>query len=188
MRLQIPKQPRIQWNSPINDYDILTDDSCKLIFEQSKSYFEETIEESEELTQRSTRMLFLFLPAIAAVIGYCISHEEKLKPLDNFGIMLILSITGCAVNCAMNLFKLISPKKGHYRGGKPEEIMRKEIFQLRHTLHVQKALYISEIERYQVKIEQMEYWNYKRILLYSEVIYSFNTMLFIGIILLIRSI
>ncbi|HEY0067294.1 MAG TPA: hypothetical protein VGB46_08025 [Flavisolibacter sp.] len=188
MRLHIPVEPRIKWDSPISDYDILTLEACKLIFDQSRTYFEETIQESEELTQRSMRMLFLFLPAIAAIIGYCISYREKFQPLQSFDFMLIIAVSGGVSNCVFNLFKLISPKEGYYRGSKPQEVMRPELFRIGRPEKVEKALYISEIERYQIKIEQMEIINYKRIFLYQEVIYSFNAVVFVGILLLIRSI
>jgi len=102
--------------------------------------------------------------------------------------MLILLSVGAFVNCIYNLFKLISPKNMHYRGSKPIEAMRAEIFKLGKPSEVEKALYVSEIERYQVKIEQMEFWNYERIQLYTGVVYSFNAMMAIGILLLILSI
>ena len=53
MKLQIPPDPRREWNSPITEYDLLNEESCKLLLDQSKIYLNETIEESEELTQRS---------------------------------------------------------------------------------------------------------------------------------------
>lgn len=134
------------------------------------------------------RMLFLFLPAIAAFIGYCISNREKFDILQSFDLMLIIAISGGISNCVFNLFKLISPKEGYYRGSKPQEVMRPEIFRVGRPEKVEKALYISEIERYQIKIEQMEIINHGRIFLYQEVIYSFNIVVFIGILLLIRSI
>lgn len=188
MRLVKPKVPRQQWNSPIIDYDVLSNESCKLLFEQSKLYFHETIEESEELTQRSTRMLFLLLPAIAAVVGFCISNQEKFKPFRAFDIFLIIGIAGCLTDCIYHLFKLISPKNMHYRGTKPEEMMRPEIFKLTEPSQVEKALFISEVERYQVKIEQMEFLNFARMKMYAEVVYAFNIMIVLGIIMLIRTI
>lgn len=188
MKLHKPQKPGTKWNSPINDYAILTLESCKLIFEQSKAYFDETIQESEELTQRSARMLFLLLPAVAAVVAFCFANQTKLRSLNNFRLMLILVSVGSFVNCIYNLFKLISPKNMHYRGSQPKEVMRKEIFKLGNSNEVEKALYVSEIERYQIKIEQMEFWNYERIRLYTAVVYSFNAMMIIGIFLLILSI
>jgi hypothetical protein len=188
VRLNIPKEPRTQWNCPVPDYNILTEGTCKLLFEQAQAYFYETIRESEELTQRSTRMLFLLLPAVPAIVGYSISNQDKLKPLNNFDVMLILSSVGCLANCVFNLFKLISPKHIHYRGAQPEEMMRSEIFQLRDIKQVEKALFISEIERIQIKIEHMEFWNHERILLYTDVVYSFYAMMGIGVLLLLRSI
>lgn len=180
--------PREQWNSPIGDYDMLTDESCKLLFEQSKLYFEETVQESEELTQRGIRTLFLLLPAVAAVIGFCISNREKLKPVREFGVVLLITMALFLIFCLYHLFALIRPKTIHYRGSKPEEMMRPEIFSLKESVQIQKALYVSEIERYQVKIEQMEATNNKRIKTYSYVVYSFNAMAAIGIVLLTRSI
>jgi hypothetical protein len=163
MKLNTPPQPRDQWNSPIPNYNVLTAEACKFIFEQSKAYFEETVLESEELTQRSARMLFLLLPGIAAVLAFTISNQDKLQPINNFRLMLLLSAVAAVENCVYNLFKLKSPKKIHYRGSKPEDIMRKEIVTIKDINQVEKALIISEIETYQVKSEQMEYWNYERI-------------------------
>lgn len=188
MKLHNPPKPRDFWNSPIDDYEILSSESCKLIFDESKIYFEETIQESEELTQRSLRFLVLLLPGFAAVAAFCISHQEKLKPLDSFDFMLLIGILGSIANCLYNLFRLISPKEGHYRGSKPEHIMRPEIFKLNNISIVEKALFVSEIERIQIKIERMEYLNSKRIYSYKEVIYSFNILIGIGIVLLCRSI
>jgi len=156
--------------------------------DQSKVYLNETIEESEELTQRSTRMLFLLLPAIGAIIGFVIANKEKFKRLDQFDILLIIGVSICLFSCIWNLLTLFSPKNIHYRGAKPEEMMRPEIFNLKDASEIEKALYVSEIERIQIKIEQMESWNYDRILTYSNVITAFLIMLSIGIILLIRTI
>lgn len=133
-------------------------------------------------------MLFLFLPAIAAIIGYCFTYKENFHPLRSFDFMLIIAVSGGVSNCIFNLFKLISPKEGYYRGSKPQEVMRPELFRVGKPERVEKALYISEIERYQIKIEQMEILNYSRIFLYQEVIFSFNAVVFVGILLLIRSI
>lgn len=180
--------PREQWNSPVSDYNMVSVEACRLIFDQAKIYFEETIVESEELTQRSIRILLLFLPSIITVIGFCISNQEKLKSLRQLDIFLLILSAGCAINCLSNLFKLINPKKGHYRGGKPEEIMRPEIFGTGDTENIEKALYISEIERCQIKIEQMEECNLRRVVFYTRLIYSFNIMLLIGILLLLRAI
>ncbi|MEO5562384.1 MAG: hypothetical protein ABIR18_03090 [Chitinophagaceae bacterium] len=188
MRLNIPKEPRAQWNSPVPDYNILTEGTCKLLFEQAQAYFYETIKESEALVQRSTTMLFLLLPAIATVIGYCISNQDKFKLLDNFDAMLILGAAGCISNCVFNLFRLISRQNIHYRGAQPEEMMRPDIFQLRDINQVERALFISEIERVQIKIEHMEFWNHERIFLYTDVVYSFYAMIGIGVVLLLRSI
>jgi len=188
MRLHIPPKPRDQWNSPITDYDILTEESCKLLLEQSKNYLDETIQESEELTQRSTRMIFLLLPAVAAIIGFIILHREKFKPVDSINFLLIVGACICLINCIWDLFILFSPKNIHYRGAKPEEMMRPEIFQLRNEKQVEKAIYVSEIERTQIKIEQMEFWNYDRIITYSNFITAFLIMMGAGIVLLVRSI
>jgi hypothetical protein len=108
MRLVIPDKPRQTWNSPIKDYDILTDETCKLLIEQSRAHFEETIEESEELTERSAKILFLLLPAVAAVVGYCITSQEKFKPFGNFSFMLLLGAIGSFIYCIINLFKLMA--------------------------------------------------------------------------------
>jgi hypothetical protein len=186
MRLFKPPVPRKQWNSPIPDYDLLSTETCNLLFNQSKDFFEETVSESEELTKRSTRMLFLFIPAVAAVIAYFINNRDKFKQLNNF--RLLIAACGCVVYCLYNLIVLIGPKNIHYKGNKPEQMMRKEIFQLGDINQVEKALYISEIETYQIKIEQMEFWNYERIDIYVEFIYSFLIMVGIGIALLILSI
>ena len=158
------------------------------MFEQSKLYFEETVEESEELTQRGIRTLFLLLPAVAAVIGFCVSNQDKLKPLQKFGTILLIIIALCLIFCIYNLFRLIRPKTIHYRGSKPEDMIRIEIFKLKEPVQIQKALYVSEIERYQIKIEQMEATNFERIRIYRYVVYSFNALAAIGILLLFRSI
>ncbi|MDQ3847022.1 MAG: hypothetical protein M3342_23855, partial [Bacteroidota bacterium] len=173
---------------PIPDYDILTEDACKFILEQSKAYFEETVTESEQLTQRSSQMLFLLIPGIAAVLGFCVSNQEKLNHVNNFGFVLILADVGALAICIMNLFKLIGAKNMHYRGSKPKEVMRNEIFTLRDIKQVEKDLYVSEIERYQYEIEQMEYWNYERILIYLETVKAFYAFVVIGIVLFILSI
>jgi len=157
MRLQTPAEPRDRWNSPIADYDILTTEVCKVLFEESKKYLEETIEESEEITNKAMRMLFLFLPAIAAVIGFIIIHKENFSRIDDLNIFLIIGLSVCAFCIILDLFNLMSPKYMHYRGAKPVDMMRQEIFQLRNPLQVEKAIYVSEIERIQIKIEQMEY-------------------------------
>lgn len=188
MRKQRPPQPRKEWASPIGDYHLLSDESCKLLMEQAKSYFEETIKESEELTQRSANMLFLLLPGIAAVVGYCISNQEKLRVLQNLDVFLIIVSIICLGFCLYNLFALISPKEIHYRGAKPEEAIRPEIFALGNPAEVEKALFVSELERYQIKIENMEFWNYERIFLYRDVVISFNMLLIFGIALLARAI
>jgi hypothetical protein len=188
MRFNKPREPREQWDSPIQDYDILNIDTCKIIFNQSKDYFEETVTESEELTQRSTRMLFLIIPGVAAVVGYIISNKEKFVSFNNFRLMLLIGITTCLTNCVYNLITLIGPKKMHYRGSKPEDIMREQIFHLKNDVQIEKATYVSEIEAYEVKIEQMEFWNYERIILYLDFVYAFVVMVIIGIILLVLSI
>lgn len=187
MRKTKPAEPRKVWSSPVADYDHVTVDACKFIFEQSRQYLEETITESTELTNKSSRMLFLLLPAIVGVIGYVIIHDEKFRQLSNFCLLLLLLLGGTFVNSLYYLFKLISPKEAHYRGVKPEDVMRPEIFQLRNYA-IEKALYISEIERCQIKIEEMEYWNFQRIQMYIEVVISFCIGLAIGTILLILSI
>lgn len=188
MRLHVPPQPREQWNSPLTDYDLLTEDACKLLLDHSKVYLNETIEESEELTQRSTKMLFLLLPAIAAIIGFVILNKDKFRRFNDIDFLLIIGIGVCLFNCILELFKLFSPKNIHYRGAKPEEMMRPEIFNLNNPTKVEKAIYVSEIERIQIKIEQMESWNYDRILTYSNVIQSFLIMTGLGIVLLACSI
>jgi hypothetical protein len=66
--------------------------------------------------------------------------------------------------------------------------MRPEIFGAREAENIEKAVYISEIERRQIKIEQMEECNLQRVIFYTRSVYSFNIMLFIGIILLLRAI
>lgn len=187
MKRQRPFISRNHWDSPIRGYSQLTSDACKLIFEQPKTYFEETVQESEELTQRSQRMLFLLLPAIAAVVAYCVSSKDKFKPLDSIGLLLLLMSIGAAVYCGFNLFMLISPKNMHYRGSKPEDVMRSEIFAITDPKVVEKALYISEIERCQIKIEQIEQWNRERIHLYINVIISFNIALTMGTILFVKA-
>lgn len=136
-----------QWDSPISDYDIFTEESCKFLFEQSKFYFEETIQESEELTQRGLRTLFLLLPAIAALVGFCISNQEKLKPIRTPDLWLLALAASSLLICIFNLFELIRSKTVHYRGTKPKELMRPEIFKLKDPIQIQKALYISETER-----------------------------------------
>jgi hypothetical protein len=188
MREHIPSSPRKQWNSPLADYDIISRDSCRLLFEQAKAYLDETIEESEELTQRSSRMLFLLLPAAGAIVGFIISNRERVKAPTQFDLLLILGVGICLFSCLMGLIKLFGVKNIHYRGAKPEEMMRPEIFKLKNMNQIEKALYISEIERMQVKIEQMDQWNYERILNYLNVVKTFLLMMAIGTVLLVRSI
>src|SRR5438046_1375758 len=143
MKLQVPPTPRDRWNSPLTDYDLLNEESCKLLFDQSKIYLNETIEESEELTQRSARMVFLLLPAIGAIIGFIISNEEKFKRFNQFNLFLLLCAGVCLFNCIWLLISLFSAKNIHYRGAKPEEMMRPEIFALNDGNEIEKAIYVS---------------------------------------------
>jgi hypothetical protein len=133
-------------------------------------------------------MFFLLLPAIGAIVGFVISNEEKFKRLNQFNLFLLICVAVCLFNCMLQLISLFSAKNIHYRGAKPEEMMRAEIFDLKNKDQIERALYVSELERMQIKIEQMEFWNYERILDYSAAIQSFWFMLTIGILLLIRSI
>jgi|GEM_PF-6514694 len=186
MRRQTPTQPREVWDSPIQNYDLLSGAACTLLLDEARKYLDETIEESEQLTAHGTRMIFLLLPAIAAVAGYCISNAEKFHTLRNPDIFLLLTGSVLLVFCLYCLFKLISPRKIHYRGAKPEDMMRPELLSLSDADKIEKALVVGELERYQIKIEQMEFWNYERIFLYQHMLISFNIMLLSGILLLYR--
>jgi len=186
MRRQIPAQPREVWDSPIQNYNLLSSVACTLLLDEARKYLDEAVEESEELTARSTRMLFLLLPAVAAVVGYCISNADKLHKLKNFDIFLLSVCIILLAFCLYCLFTLISPKNIHYRGAKPEDMMRPELLSLPNADEIEKALFVGELERYQIKIEQMEFWNYERIFLYRDVVVSFNIMLAFGFLLLYR--
>lgn len=181
MKQQNEIKGRQQWNSPLEDYNLISEDSCKFLFEQAKLYFEETVEESEQLTERGIRILFLLLPAVAAIIAFWFSNQSKLKPLQGWSYVILLCSVLSIVFCLYNLFRLISPKTVHYRGTKPEDMMRPEIFKLKEPVQIEKALYISEIE-------QMEIRNSQRITIYRRIVYSFNLMMGSGIALLLRSI
>ena len=85
MKNQKPKLPRDRWESPISNYTNLNTDSCKLIFEQSKDYFEETVAETEELTERSSKMLFLFIAGVCAVIAYVATNYQKFNEIKSAG-------------------------------------------------------------------------------------------------------
>jgi hypothetical protein len=84
--------------------------------------------------------------------------------------------------------KLIGKKNIHYRGTLPEEMIRKELLNQKNVDEIEKAFFISEVERLQIKIEQMAYWNYKRIVLYEETIISLASFLAISILTLLLSI
>lgn len=181
MRLPEPNNLQATWNSPVKDYEQLTDNALKFVFAETRAYFEETLKESEELTQRSAKMLFLVLPAISAVVAFCFTHRAELRPISTFRFMLVLATAGALVNCMCFLFKLMNAKFIHYRGNRPKEILRPEIFDFRSPLRIEKALMISEIEHYQVKIERMEVWNLERVIFYKKAIYSFNAAGLTGI-------
>ena len=133
-------------------------------------------------------MLFLFIPGVFAVIAYVATNYQKFKQINSFRLLLLISCVITASNVVGRLLQLMGTKNIHYRGSKPESIMRKEIMEIPDSSDLLKALYISEIEYFQVKIEQNEFCNWNKKKLYKEVIGSFILFVCIGILLFIMSI
>ncbi len=152
------------WNSDLDDYNQLSLEAYKLIFEQAKERFGQSIAESETITKRSYILLSLYVATLSALVGFYFTKPEAEAVSKGVLIIVLSSLAIClSIYSFIMLFQLIAPRAVVLPGSPPAEILYKEAFQNDDSTATENIVYYNEICRYQSRIEYMKEYNEIRI-------------------------
>jgi len=119
----------------------LTENSCKLIYDEAKARFEEFASESESITNKSIKILSVTFSLAAFLLAYAFSHSANIISFIILGIAVIIFVWELVL-----LFVLIAPKDVRFRGVDVGVSFKKEIMDEENKEYQIQATYFTVIK------------------------------------------
>lgn len=137
------------WENILEGWDSFPIEAYELALSESKENFEELATDSENITDKSIRILIL---SISSSIGFTI---YLLESSQNIGYYLFIPLLLFGVICIQSI-KLMFPKQIIPRGTKPEHIMLNIYDNYDNEKSKLNALYYNTIRQYNKAINDFE--------------------------------
>ncbi len=129
-------------------------ETYKLIYEKASERFQEVLDESESITNKSTRVLV----AVSAVIAFSITYLQK----DNLSMYVLIPMTIIAIIDFILIVYLLHPRDIIDKGFRPDELIPVNLAAPGDKDHQEQILYYSMVVLIQSKITFMVNHNRSR--------------------------
>lgn len=159
----------ISWKPNILDWKNISVESYQFVLEQAKERLDEMINESRVITSSGMKVLLVYITVLPGLAGY-IYAEHKSFNRDFITIIVVGLISVFAIYIFTLLISLIAPGRLFFKGSRPKDIFKEEIFIKHDAQTAFKNLILLEIENIQEKIERIQTNNNKRINQYKSVL------------------
>lgn len=133
-------------------------EAYKIIVTEAKEKMEDTLSESESITNKSIKMITALVVMFGFYIGFFVQNHLKFD--SSIPFLLPFFIIGCGI------IYLIFPKKIRGRGFEPKELIPKELDAEEDKEYQEEILYYALIEKLQEDIDFMNNKNMHRARIY----------------------
>jgi len=170
----MPNKPEYhkKWTSKINNWETISIDEYKFIFDQAKERFEDVISENESITNKAISIA----TAVVAFTGFYIGIAIQ----NHFFVQHRGFIYTCIVASIINLLlvgALIFPRNAMNRGLSPEISTNDDFDNDEDLGYYHQKLYYNAIGVLQDNIDVTINANNQRITLYKVVLFAFATLI-----------
>lgn len=151
-----------------NKFDITSENENKLsineakfILEQAEKSLKEIGDQSQVIVQRTTTLTTLIAGVLITIIAFSVQRLETEKSIDVIFIVSIIAIIYLLYLC-FGLVKNIKGRDYYPIGSEPQTLLIDKFFEAPNDKIREVWFYITEIRRYQEKIDFNKYTNENR--------------------------
>ncbi len=172
------------WRHGLKDWEKVSKDSYKFVFDQSEKRLKEILDEGKNITTRSYGLIGIIAPLLTASLGVIIKKYLN----DNLNQLLFMICVIDSLILLVSLYlllQLIKVRHVWYAGTEPDKIFLPRYMEIPGLNEDEqlKYLYLSEIEQNQHRISSNRNANNNRIGIFRYCLYTavFSLIIFLGL-------